>query len=262
MKLITLLTDFGDYYPGVMKGVILSLTRQKIQIIDISHSVEPQNILQGAFLLYSSYRYFKKGTVHVAVVDPGVGSERAAVVVETSNYIFVSPDNGLIYAAAFEDGIKTVYEINSSISELVGELSTTFHGRDIFAPASALIVSGEWQKSGYFKKRSKKEIKKMEIFSYRIDGNLCLCKAVYVDKFGNVVTNLRAELVKKLRPKSFYCCGVEFPFVRRYSDVEIGKPLALVGSFNTLELSVREGNAAKLIGIQKGNVELEMEVVR
>ncbi len=135
MKVVTLLTDFGEFYPGVMKGVVLSLAPEA-SVVDITHTVEPQNILQGAFLLYHSYRYFRSA-VHVAVVDPGVGTNRRAVVIEGKNHFFIGPDNGILYPSAVEDGIKTVYSIRKGISRLVGELSSTFHGRDIFAPAAA-----------------------------------------------------------------------------------------------------------------------------
>ncbi len=251
MSVITLLTDFGEYYPGVMKGVILKLN-PNATIVDITHGVEPQNVLQGAFLLYHAYRYFPSAT-HLAVVDPGVGSERRAIAVFTENHVFIAPDNGIAYPAAAEDGIVSIAEIDYSISELVGELSSTFHGRDVFAPAAALIAAGRRE---YLSEVD--EMERLEIFDATVEGEAVECSIVFVDRFGNLVTNLKAEQVKG---KGFICNGVEFPLVRTYSDVDVGEPLSLIGSFNTLELSVRNGSAAELLGIKKGGVRIELEVL-
>ncbi len=251
MKVITLLTDFGDYYPGVMKGVILTLSPEA-RIVDITHSIEPQNVFQGAFLLYHSYKYFRNA-VHVAVVDPGVGTERKAVVVESKNYFFVGPDNGILYPSAIEDRIKAVYSIKEEISEQVGELSTTFHGRDIFAPAAAMVANGDYS---YLEEFEDGELKKLELFDYSVSDDKVRCRIVYVDRFGNIVTNLREE-----RGKGFYFNGIEFPLVKTYSDVDKGEPLSLIGSFGTLELSVREGSAAEMLGIKRGGGWIELEVL-
>lgn len=247
--LVTMITDFGDFYPGVMKGVILSLAPEA-KIIDITHSVDSQNVFQGAFLLYHSYRFFRNA-IHVAVVDPGVGGERNALVIKTKNHFFVAPDNGIAYPSASEDGIIEIYEIDDKISELVGELSTTFHGRDIFAPAVALLLKGDFS---YF--RRIEHIEPLDLFDYSFEGKNLRARIVYVDKFGNLITNVPAKVLKVA--KGFNFLGVNFPMVRTYSDVPVGKPLALIGSFGTLELSVREGSAKKLLGIGHGIVELEV----
>lgn len=252
MKVVTLLTDFGEFYPGVMKGVILKIS-PNVRIVDITHEIEPQNIFQGAFLLYHSYRYFENA-VHVAVVDPGVGGERRAIAVVTENHVFIGPDNGILYPSVWEDGIERIYRIKEEISELVGELSTTFHGRDIFAPAAALASVGKFEK--YFEEENK--IVRLNLFDYTVDEERVKCRVAFVDRFGNIVTNLRREDVKA---KTFYFEGVKFPLVRTYSDVGIGEPLAVVGSFGTLELSVREGSAASLTGIEKGGGWIELEVI-
>ncbi len=253
MRVVTLLTDFGDFYPGVMKGVMLRIAPELV-LVDITHNVEPQNVFQGAFLLYHSYRYFSNA-VHVAVVDPGVGSDRRAIAVETRGHIFVAPDNGIVYPAASREGIVRILEIDLSISELVGQLSSTFHGRDVFAPAAALAARGELGKYA----EEIYDIEKLDIFQYEVDAHSVRCRVVFVDRFGNLVTNLRREDVGN--PKGFYVAGIEFPLVRTYADVEIGSPLALIGSFNTLELSVRNGSAAELLGIKKGDTEIKMEVL-
>ena len=250
--IVTLLTDFGYYYPGVMKGVIMSMVN--VPVVDITHSIEPQNVYQGAFLLYHAYRYFGKA-VHVAVVDPGVGSERRALAVVTKNCTFIGPDNGILYPSASQDGIVGIYEISSTVSRLVGELSSTFHGRDIFAPAAALAVRGELLDFC----REVSGMLKLDLYDYMVLENTIRCRVAFIDRFGNIVTNVRAE---DLKGKAFYLAGIEFPLVKTYSDVEVGEPLALVGSFNTLELSVREGRASEITGIRRGNVEIELEVLK
>lgn len=247
--IVTLLTDFGDFYPGVMKGVILSLAPEA-RIVDLSHSVEPQNVIQGAFLLYHSYRYFKDA-IHLAVVDPGVGGERRAIVIETKNHFFVAPDNGIAYPSAISDGIRRVFEIDKKISELFGELSATFHGRDIFAPAVAMLVKQDFR---FF--REIKEIKPLNFFDYSYEEGILKCRVIYVDRFGNLITNVPSELVKGA--KGFYLRGVKFPMVKIYQDVGIGEPLALIGSFGTLEFSIREGNASEELGVRSGLIELEV----
>jgi len=247
--IITLLTDFGDFYPGVMKGVILSIAPEA-KIVDISHSVEPQNVFQGAFLLYHSYKFFKKA-IHVAVVDPGVGGKRKAIVVQTRNHYFVAPDNGIVYPSAAEDGIVKIFEIDYKISELVGHLSNTFHGRDVFAPCAALLLKGDFR---YL--REINEIKRLDLFDYRRTGRTLICRVAFVDRFGNIVTNVPAKAVEGV--KLFRVSDLIFPMVKTYEDVGLGEPLALIGSFGTLELSIREGNAFELL---KPKEKIELEVL-
>ncbi len=254
MGVVTLLTDFGDFYPGVMKGVILKICPD-VKVIDISHSVEPQNVYQGAFLLYHSYRFFPKA-VHVAVVDPGVGSDRLALVVECKNHIFVGPDNGILYPSAVEDGIRRVWVIDEGkTSKFSGELSTTFHGRDVFAPASAFAVLGKLEEVA---EPYDGEIERLDIFDYRIEGERIECRIIFIDRFGNAVTNVKAEDLEDA--KGFYVNGKHIPMVEKYSDVSVGEPLALIGSFGTLELSVRNGSFADAFGVRSGRFEMRLVV--
>ena len=246
---IALLTDFGEFYPGVMKGVIRKITKE--EVVDITHSVRAQNVFEGAFLLYNTYKFFPKGSIFVAVVDPGVGGKRRALAVKTKNYWFVAPDNGIAYPSASEDGIEKIISLNSEkLSEFSGELSSTFHGRDVFAPAAALIAEGKIDEYG----EEIETMKELELFEVKI-GEKIACRVAYIDRFGNIVTNLRREIVEDLKPKGFYINGTRIPFVEKYEDVKVGEPLALIGSFNTLEISVREGNAAEIFGI-KDEIEL------
>jgi len=249
---IALLTDFGEFYPGVMKGVIRKVS--SAEVVDITHSVSPQNIVEGAFLLYNSYRYFPENTVFVSVVDPGVGGKRRAIAVKTRDYWFISPDNGLAYPSATENGIEKVYLIKDSISEISGVLSSTFHGRDIFAPAGALIYEGRVHEK-YFQ-RIEPEIVRLELFDSRIEGEEILCKVLHIDRFGNVVTNLRREDLGDVGPERVILNGIQIPVVERYEDVDVGEVLSLFGSFETLELSVREGNFSEKYNVRYGELRL------
>jgi len=252
---IALLTDFGDYYGGVMKGLIRKISRA--EIIDVAHSITPQNVLEGAFLLYNSYKFFPEGSVFVSVVDPGVGGRRKALAIETENYWFVCPDNGIAYPSATDDGIVKVYEIREEVSRFSGYLSSTFHGRDLFAPAAALIKEGRLSED-YFLPCSD-EIEKLELFDAEVKGNEIFGKVVYIDRFGNAVTNIREEVVSNMSPEKFFLGVLEIPFVRKYEDVDVGEPLCLIGSFNTLELSVRNGNFSRKFNLGHGNLRLRWE---
>ena len=139
-KTIALLSDFGlkDHYVSAMKGVILNISPD-VNLVDITHEVSPWNVIQGAFLLRATFRYFPRGTVFVCVVDPGVGTERKALAIKTKNYFFVGPDNGLMYPSVVEDGLELAVEITNRKYTL--ERSGTFDGRDVFAPAAAHILS-------------------------------------------------------------------------------------------------------------------------
>jgi len=244
-NVITLLTDFGDLYPGIMKGVILSINPDA-KIIDISHSVEPQNLRQAAFLL-ASYHSFFKNCVHVAVVDPGVGSEREVILAENDSNCFIAPNNGVLSEVI--DGYR-VYQVNvKKASKYTGKLSSTFHGRDVFAPAAALATMN---RKDEIIEPFKGEIIKLNLFDAKIEGNRIDFSILYIDSFGNAVTNIKKELIDEIQPKEFIFDGVAFPFTEKYVDVGRGEPLALVGSFETLEFSLREGSAAKEFGFKTG----------
>ncbi|WP_457549575.1 SAM hydrolase/SAM-dependent halogenase family protein [Archaeoglobus sp.] len=244
--IVTLLTDFGDFYPGVMKGVILKINPKAI-VVDVSHSVEPQNVFQGAFLLYNAYKFFPNA-VHIAVVDPGVGGRRRALAFECRNHIFIAPDNGIAYPSAKDDGIERVWVIDErKTSKITGVLSNTFHGRDVFAPAGAYASIGLLKEIA---EPYEDEVVKLELFDYVVEDNFIRCNVVFIDRFGNVVTNLKAEEIKG---KYLFFEGVKIPIVRCYEEVEKGKPLALIGSFGTLELSVREGSFAEEFGVSSSD---------
>ncbi|MFP4558501.1 MAG: S-adenosyl-l-methionine hydroxide adenosyltransferase family protein [Archaeoglobaceae archaeon] len=249
---VTLLTDFGDYYPGVMEGVILKNTPQ-VNVVDITHSVEPQNVFQGAFLLLKAYGFFPP-CIHVAVIDPGVGTKRKAIIVECDYYTFIGPDNGILFPACRESGIKRIWMISEQkIAEgAESRISTTFHGRDLFAPAVSYVIKGRIPEIA----EEIEELEQLDVFECHIEGEEISCRVLFVDRFGNAVTNLKREVVEQLNPKVFNIGKQNFPLVVSYSDVEIGSPLSVMGSFDTLELSVREGNASKRFDLKSGWLKL------
>jgi len=259
---VTLITDFGDYYPGVMKCSLISTLKclkHEARVVDICHKVEPFNVMHGAFLLYSSWKYAK--AVHCAVVDPTVGGEREVLVIFCRNSAFVGPNNGVLYPAAKEAGIKKVLDVDGEevfefLRNCLGmdvELSTTFHGRDIFAPSAALTAAEKIREFG--EEISLKKLKKLELFDVRAKNNKLKCRVIFNDRFGNAITNVRAETVKGI--KGVWVKGTYFPVVKRIPDVKVGEPFAIIGSFSTLELCVREGSA-KDMDI-RGDLEIELE---
>jgi len=247
--IITLLTDFGlkDNYVGVMKGVILRIN-PSISIIDISHSISPHNIKEAAFVLLNSYEYFPSKTVHVVVVDPGVGGRRKPIVVKTKKYFFVGPDNG-VFTHIYENNAK-VYEIKNS-AHFLAEPSSTFHARDIFAPVAAHISKGV-DVSQIGKKVSsyeRFEIEKPEISEDKITG-----KIVYVDRFGNLVTNIPKEVITKKLSTILIKDEVIDKINDSYDESKKGTLLAIIGSTGNLEISVNQGSAKNFLNITEENL--------
>ncbi len=254
MRIITLTTDFGlkDPYVGVMKGVIYSIN-PRVNIIDITHQIDHGDILEAAFILKEIYRFFPKGTIHVAVVDPGVGGKRRSILVKTEDYFFVGPDNGIFWPII--EGEKDPLIINLTNKKyFLSEVSSTFHGRDIFAPVSAYLSKGEDpEKMGdVIRDPVRLRIEKPSVEKDRIIG-----KVLRVDHFGNLITNIsREDIVRKFGERldlKVKISDVEIQNLSRtYSDVPKGKLLALIGSFNFLEISVNMGNASEKLKKGKG----------
>jgi hypothetical protein len=258
-KVITLLTDFGDFYPALMKGQIFKIN-PSVNIIDITHSVEPQNVYQGAFLLLNAYRFFRRAA-HVAVVDPEVGSERLALAIKTKNYWFIGPDNGILYPSATSDGIKKIYVIDERIRKYSDDFSKTFHGRDLFAPAAALISRFGCRKIEDIAEPFEDfdRIKKLDLFECEIRDNNIKCRIVFIDRFGNAITNIRSEIIHSIGARTFYIGETEFPLMEKYSDVRSGETISLIGSFKTLEFSIREGNASETFNLRSGEITVGFE---
>lgn len=241
--IVTLLSDFGDVYPASMKGVILSIN-PAANIVDISHSVSPHDIRAGAFILMTTARYFPSGTVHIAVVDPGVGTKRRGIAVragsESGIHYFIGPDNGLLIPAAKSPGNFKVYEITNT-ALFRKNISSTFHGRDIFAPVGAYISKGlniidvGRQIFDFMDIDFGSGIKKDDVVEGRV---------IFIDSFGNVVTNISKDLVDFQSGDILEIQKIRVLFHSSYGFCKTGEPLALIGSHGFLEIALNRGNAA------------------
>jgi len=250
--IITLTTDFSihDPYVAAMKGVILNHCPD-VTIVDISHSIQPQNVDEAAFILNGVYRYFPKGAIHVVVVDPGVGSDRAVLAVDTSDYLFLAPDNGVL-KYIFNDSPKArVFRvINREL--FLKNVSNTFHGRDVFAPVSAHLASGHPIESVG---ESCSDYIQGEIKNSTVEENSISGEIIYIDGFGNGITNINQEQItgrKNIRIR-IGDRAIQM-LVSSYSEGAIGEILVIIGSFGTLEIAVREGNAQKMLNFQSGDL--------
>jgi hypothetical protein len=237
-----------------MKGVILGINQQA-RIVDLSHNVAPHHIEDAAYLLKASCKYFPDGTVHVAVVDPGVGSLRRPLLVTTSRHFFIAPDNGLLsYICQEETGVE-VRQIENRQYCLDSE-GTTFDGRDLFAPAAAWLTRG--QPPGSFGKLIQDHVK-LPLAEPQWEGGVLSGRIVYVDRFGNLISNLTPFHVKELqgrtrRPEaSILIGGVTIAgLVRSYSQGDTLAPRALVNSNGQIEVFVKEGSAAEVLNLSRG----------
>lgn len=252
MKRITFLTDFGTkgVYVAQMKGVVSGITDARI--IDITHEVSPHNIREGAFLLWTTAPFFPMGTVHVAVVDPGVGTERKGLVITTKKQILVGPDNGILLPTAHLLGDFVVYEITNP-RYMVHPLSQTFHGRDIFAPVAAYIVRGV--PFGEIGSQTTHFVD-MQFPLGEHQGDRVVGKVLYVDRFGNLVTNIPDDILpndiegKKITLMSGDHRWDQVVFVPSYGYAKQGELLVTVGSNHFLEISVNQEDAARTLGMQ------------
>ncbi len=256
-RVITLTTDFGtrDAYVGIMKGVILGLN-PKAQIVDLSHEICPRGIEQASFLLFTSYRFFPQDTVHLVVVDPGVGSERRALAARSKGAYFVTPDNGLLSYVAAKEGFQEVIELTNP-NFWLNPVSSTFHGRDIFAPVAAHLSLGvELGRLG----EPVKDMVTLSIPSPAWGGTRLEGRVIYTDRFGNLVTDIPGEALPS-EPCNICLAGqVISDLHRTYQEVGKGEALAYVGSSGFLEIAVREASAEELLGAGPGtSVLLEVE---
>jgi S-adenosylmethionine hydrolase len=277
MSCIALLTDFGteDWYVGTMKGVIASIA-PKMPVIDLCHDIPPGDIRAGAFALFASYRYFPRGTIFVAVVDPGVGGPREALLAEAHGYHFIGPDNGILaYAlAGGPPGTGGARQPHSSLKPpgepgpayrlrsienaayRLPDAGSTFHGRDVFAPAAAHLSLGKT--AGSFGKKREEFVELAFPVPYKFKGAVS-GEIVHIDRFGNAITNLTPRDLEpgpgKPRAKgmALKAKGKAFPLASFYGAVPAGKPLAVPGSSGFLELSINGANAARKFGIKRGD---------
>jgi S-adenosylmethionine hydrolase len=250
--LIALLTDFGwrDGFVGVMKGVILGINPE-VHIVDLSHEIPPQDILAGALVLRSAVPFFPPGTIYVAVVDPGVGSKRRAILIETQRGFFIGPDNGLLSIAAPLETTRRMVHLGNP-AYFLAPLSRTFHGRDVFAPVAAHLSRGV-AVSQFGPVIS--EIERISLPAVKRGETSMTGRVIYIDHFGNVVTNIsEADLRPFSKERLFISMGAMHisGIVDTYAAVEVGAPAALINSWGMLEIAVRDGSAARQFGIAVG----------
>ncbi len=249
---------------AVMKGVILGIN-PRASIVDISHHIQPQSILEGAFIIGNSHRYFPKGTIHVVVVDPGVGTDRKALLLVTPRASFVAPDNGIltyVLAEGFKEepdtsewcqvtpapGYKAYHLDNEEF--WLNPVSSTFHGRDIFAPVAAYLSNGvPAQRLG-------RETSRVTWLSHQRpyrNGSALVGQVVHTDRFGNLITNIPADLLAAQGPITVYVKGHLITGLS--SSYEAGlSVMAIIGSHGNLEISVRNGSAADMLQAQVGDL--------
>lgn len=249
---IAFLTDFGtrDHYVGAMKGAALSVCPDAT-LVDITHGIDPQDVLGGALELAAAFPYFPGGTVFVAVVDPGVGSARRGIAAAAAGYFFVAPDNGLLTVPLRTPGAQVVSLTNPRYAR--PEISRTFEGRDRFAPAAAWLARGT----------SLAELGAplhdpvlIEIPEPRVEGDVLRGEVLRVDRFGNLVTNVDRAALERFAAGSRLHVSLgaraDVPVVGTYADARSGAVCALVGSTGRLEIAVRGGSAAALVAAARG----------
>jgi S-adenosylmethionine hydrolase len=235
--MVVLLTDFGlSEYVGVMKAIVYGVDKDA-KIVDLCHDIRPQSIIEAAWILKNNYRYFPKSSVFCCVVDPGVGTARKALAVKTGSYYFVAPDNGLLWESVKEQTVLAIRELPIPLNA-----SKTFHGRDVFAKAAAQINIGKFDDLG----EEMNQLKKFELYRSAREGIV-----VRIDRFGNIITNLPAEskqiytvrTAAKLYQMNFH------PYYKAAAENEL---FLIKGSYNTLEISLKDGDANAQLDLEPG----------
>ncbi len=275
-QIITLTTDFGtsDVYVGVMKGVILNIN-PNAKIVDITHSITPQNIREAAFTINAAYRFFPKGTIHIIVVDPGVGSDRQAIVFHTETACFVCPNNGvlsyLLQDNESENKLLTEAVVIQNPDYLLPRVCNTFHGRDIFAPVAAHLSLGITpDKIG----KPTTDLVRLPIPAIDITENTLTGEVINVDSFGNLITNISENVLTSfllsstsemegLKELDRHVEVVDFEIsvgntsINRlnstYTESKPGTLLAIISSFGLVEIAVNMGNASSYLGLKIGD---------
>ncbi len=254
MRLIAILTDFGlrDHYNGVMKGVIYSINPEA-KVVDLVDDAPSFSVLDAAFMLWASYRYFPAETVFLVVVDPGVGTSRAAIAIKTKRYFFIGPDNGVLYPAASADGIEAVVRIKQGRFTLESR-SGTFDGRDVFAPVAAWVSKGIAVEDLGDKAEG---VVRLEFGSPEIGDGYVVARVIHVDKFGDVVTNVPISTLDSLGPLEIN----GKPLVVLNSFSECSGICGIKGSSGFLEIASNMANAAEALGLKTGD-RLELRMAR
>lgn len=248
---MTLTTDFGtgDGYVGAMKGVILHRA-PGTQIVDIAHDIEPHDIAAGAYCLRQAAPYFPDGTIHVAVVDPGVGTARKPVVIDDGRHVYVGPDNGLFSLVA--PSPQAVYAIERE-GFVLPEVSSTFHGRDVFAAAAAALAAGAHaHEAGPAVELGGKLLLGKMRPPEDLPAGTTLATVVYIDHFGNLITDVTRDDLPPA-PRFRVAGQVIERLSTTFGDVAAGELVAYVGSAGTLEIGVREDDAGQVLGVARGD---------
>jgi S-adenosylmethionine hydrolase len=270
IKTLTFISDFGtkDSYVAEVKGVLGAFDPQ-IQVVDITHWIEPGDITEASFVLTHSYTYFRKGSCHLVVVDPGVGSVRDIIALVTDAYVFVAPDNGVLWEVYQKEQTSTVYRLEGSLlytavekayakSPVLQRLvrsgpSATFHGRDLFAPFAGYILCGH---PPHEVAEEKNGMVEHEILRPVVKNDRVMGAVVYIDRFGNLISNIDRTLVSQ-RDEVFIKTGSSVTSVgtlrRSYSQKNAGAPLPLIGSRGYLEIAVNRASAKDYFGANTGD---------
>ena len=252
--IVTLTTDFGnsDGYVAAMKGAMLRINPQ-LRFVDVTHEIAAFDVMEAAFVLRQASPHYPAGTVHLAVIDPGVGSMRRGVAVRHNGHFFVGPDNGMF--ALLLESVEPETVIALDEQEICGKTkpSSTFHGRDIFAPAAALLASGRPID------RLGSPISSLQRLHWALpidDDQGIRGWIMHVDHFGNCVTNIPEDLLKRRvghrKPKCYVGSGIVHGLSRTYSDASKGEPLLLFNSDGFLEVAINQGSAAEILQVQRG----------
>jgi S-adenosylmethionine hydrolase len=249
---ITITTDFGHKGPfaAVMKGVILTRF-PAARIIDLAHDIPPHWPPEAGFWISRSYRYFPRGTVHIAIVDPGVGTEREILLAEVDGHTFLAPDNGLL-APLFGGDNANIYclDVDRLASHGVAKASVTFHGRDIFAPVAAELAAGRLRPGDIAAPTTSWTpgwLEEPTVGKDRVSGIV-----VTVDAFGNLISNIDQSLLRRFQTPVAQIAGHSFRLMQTYGRVKPGEYLALINSFGVLEIARAEGSAADGLGTDRG----------
>lgn len=252
--IITLTTDYGtnDHLVGVLKGVILKVNPEAT-IIDITHAVTPYDLLDGALAIASAYPYFPARTIHVVIVDPGVGTERRPILVSGQNQYFIAPDNGVLSGVYEKEPNLTVRHLTSE-HYFLQPVSKTFHGRDVFAPVAAWL-SKNWQPASMGE--TIEDFKRFALPRPKEADGLLKGVVMKVDSFGNLITNFRsedlaAESMEKEKVQLQVGNHAVTRMVKMFASGNPGEPVAYIGSSGYVEIAVNKGNASKTMGIGRG----------
>lgn len=256
---ITLTTDFGtsDHFAGTMKGVILGIA-PRARIVDITHEIAPYELNEAAFVIAQAWRYFPKGTIHVVVVDPGVGSARRPILCEAEGQFFIAPDNGVL--SMIYDSARHKVRAISNKKMFLKKVSQTFHGRDVFAPAAAHLAKG--LASANFGKPIHDFVRNFLLKPTRLSRHDWAGVVLKTDRFGNLITNFHVDEFPDVAERPIEIrAGVEriTKLAATFAETMMGELFTIVGSSGYIEVVVNQGSAAKMLGVGTGSaVELEI----